>query len=124
MQTLCYEALRIANRRKTHCPDFGITYGLRTAQEQYELYELGRELGGTVVTNCDGYDKKSVHQSGLAIDFVVWIDGKISQDPAQYALVATCFFEAAGEVLTAQSLDMDWGGSFKSISDLGHVELT
>ena len=120
MQQLCHEALRIANSRKMYCPDFGISHGLRTTEEQYNLYCKGRfgSTGG-IVTNCDGVEKKSVHQFGYAIDFFPIINGQYNDEPENLALVATCFFEAAGNL----GLQMDWGGSFRSISDGFHVEL-
>ncbi len=128
MQKVCIEALRIANVRKTYCPDFGISDGFRTILKQSKLFEIGRKWNtthgewdtiGKTVTNCDGVINKSNHQSGLAIDFIVWIDGKISEDPAMYALVATCFYEAAANL----KLEGEWGGCYKSLSDLGHFDI-
>jgi hypothetical protein len=47
-----------------------ILHGFRTAQEQFELYKIGRKLTngvwtiiGKTVTNCDGYEVLSNHQS-------------------------------------------------------------
>jgi peptidoglycan L-alanyl-D-glutamate endopeptidase CwlK len=47
--------------------DFGIpsTGGLRTSEEQNKLYKKGW-------SKLDGYNKKSYHQSGLAIDIAVY----------------------------------------------------
>jgi len=128
MQEVCHEAMRIANLRKMHCPDFGISYGLRTKHEQFELYRLGREFDGfkwyvknksKVVTYRDGSTFKSTHQSGLAVDFFAYIDGKENYEPENMALIATCFMEAAENL----GHRFEWGGSFKSISDSGHFEL-
>lgn len=130
MQQVCHEAMRIANLRKTYCPDFGISDGLRTADEQFELYKKGRYFDGyswvtekdsEVVTYRDGHTLKSVHQSGFAIDFFA-IDpetGEADFSVESLALVATCFFEASSNL----GLNCDWGGSFKSISDAVHFEL-
>lgn len=51
--------------------DVGVlsTGGLRTAEQQNEIFNIGN-------SECDGYDKKSYHQTGLAIDFVPYINGK------------------------------------------------
>ena len=126
---LCRQALVIANTRKMYCPDFVITYGLRAADEQFALYQKGREfINGEwtivdrkkVVTYCDGLIKKSTHQSGFAIDFVPLVGGKVSYKPEHCALIATCFFEAASNM----NVQVDWGGSFRSISDGGHIEVT
>jgi len=128
MQTLCNAAILIANTRKAHCPDFGISFGFRTAQEQFSLFMKGRKLIGDawqvikpseVVTNCDGYDKLSVHQSALAIDFYCYIDGHANYDNANIALVVTCFYEAAADM----GIKMNSGLNFKSISDGCHIEV-
>ena len=127
MQLLVLAAMKIANTRKFFCPDFSITYGKRTTIEQFNLYKIGRkevlndvwEVTGKVVTNCDGYDTKSTHQSGNAVDFCAWVDGKSNFEPIHILAIATCFMEAASNL----GLDMDWGGSFRSISDIGHIEL-
>lgn len=119
MQKLCFKALEIANRRKTHCPDFGISAGRRTTEEQQKLYAQGRTTKGSIVTNCDGIKQKSVHQSGLAIDFYAYVDGKANYEISNLALIATCFFEAATDL----GINIDWGGSFKSISDCPHIEI-
>jgi len=46
----------------------GILAGLRTYDEQNELYEQGRYAGGDIVTNARGGE--SFHNFGLAIDYV------------------------------------------------------
>ena len=126
---LCFLALSIANNRKAFCPDFGISHGLRTAEEQFELYKLGRHKDvydnwhvideDKVVTNCDGYIKLSIHQSKLAIDFYCYVDGKANYDLGNIALVAMCFMEAAADL----GLKVNSGLNFKSISDGGHLEV-
>ena len=42
--------------------DFGITCGIRTAEEQHDLYEIGRTKNKNrkPVTYCDGYKKKVI----------------------------------------------------------------
>lgn len=128
MQRVCERALMIANKRKTICHDFGIVSGYRSAETQFELFKQGRtfndtngkwEVTGKTVTNCDGYLEESNHQSYNAIDFVVWYQGSISEDPAHYALVATCFYEAAADL----NCEGEWGGCYQSLSDLGHFDI-
>lgn len=127
MQQLVAKAFEISNQRKLHCPDFSITDALRTAVEQRELFKIGRiylcgeweKTGELIVTNCDGEDIVSVHQSGLAIDFCAWVDGKANYEPSNLALVVTAFYEAAFEL----GIEIDWGGNFKSISDGCHIEI-
>ena len=125
---LCFLALSIANNRKAFCPDFGISHGLRTQDEQFNLFKKGRvyvgheyliDDSGKVVTNCDGINTKSVHQSGLAIDFYCYVDGKANYDLGNIALVAMAFMEAAGDL----GLKVNSGLNFKSISDGCHLEV-
>ena len=126
MQQVCDRAMLIANSRKLHCPDFGLTRGFSTAEEQFELFKKGRDnngriiFSGLVVTYCDGYDILSAHQSGNAID-IVPIDehGKADWSDLAIMYVMTCFMEAASDL----GYEIDWGGSFKSISDGCHIEL-
>lgn len=51
--------------------DFGIlsTGGFRTAEMQNEIFKKGN-------SKCDGYIKKSYHQTGKAVDLVPYVDGK------------------------------------------------
>ena len=129
LQLICHGAIEIANTRKMYCPDFGISYGYRTAEEQFELFKKGRKIindvwvihiWSDVVTYCDGYNTISIHQTRLAIDFFALDDqGRVDYSPQSMALVATCFFESASN----EQVDIDWGGSFKSISDSGHIEV-
>ena len=122
VQELCNRAIKIANERKLYCPDFGISSGHRTTAEQYSLFCIGR-FGdeNPTVTNCDGTDKMSSHQSGLAIDFfaINSVTGREDYRPESLALVATCFFEAASDM----GIDADWGGSYRSFSDAPHIEV-
>lgn len=43
----------------------------RTAAEQNERYQLGRTRPGSIVTNTDGYRRKSKHQVWRAGDLLV-----------------------------------------------------
>ena len=65
-----FRAIRIASKKKDGIdmtiPQFG---GLRTADQQNKLFENG-------FSKCDGYDKKSYHQSGRAVDVIPYIKGK------------------------------------------------
>jgi hypothetical protein len=133
LQEIVTEGLYIANHRKLYCPDFSITHGLRTAEEQFKLFMIGRQLVGEneyikigkTVTNTDGYINISEHQKvdesgkALAFDFVAWFRGRISYDEGHMALVATVFYEAAGD----KGVNIDWGGNYKSISDGAHISL-
>ena len=72
---------------ETSVIDFVITQGLRTVEEQFELYKKGRILKDNkwiiynkdeIVTNCDGTVNKSNHQSGNAVDICAYMNGKLS----------------------------------------------
>ena len=119
MQRLCQEAMHIANNRKMHCPDFGISRGRSTTETQQALYAKGRTAPGNIVTNCDGIKNRSVHQDALAIDFYGYVNGKADYSDGVVALIATCFMEAASNL----RINIDWGGSFRSISDGAHIEI-
>lgn len=50
--------------------DCSVIYGIRTTEEQQELYAQGRTKPGYIVTYKDGIINKSKHQEGLAVDVV------------------------------------------------------
>ena len=126
-QQLVAKAFEISNKRKLHCPDFSITDALRTSSEQFNLYKVGRvfigqqwaRTGKPILTKCDGYDILSTHQSGMAIDYAAWVDGKSNFDDGNMALIATVFYEAAFEL----GIEIEWGGNYGSISDGCHIEI-
>jgi hypothetical protein len=64
LQFLAVEVIRISPI------DFAITSGLRTTEEQQELYKQGK-------SKYDGITNKSKHQEGKAIDICPCIDGKL-----------------------------------------------
>jgi peptidoglycan L-alanyl-D-glutamate endopeptidase CwlK len=93
--------------------DFGIplTGGYRTAETQNKLFLDGK-------SNADGYDKKSRHQSGQAVDVYAYVDGKASWEPEHLSMVACAMLEAAIRL----DVNMRWGGHFKSFIDMPHFE--
>ena len=95
--------------------DFGIpeTGGKRSAEMQKALFDEGLSM-------CDGYDKKSFHQSGNALDFYAYVDGKASWQPEHLAQVACAFLQAANQL----GVNLKWGGLFKSFTDMPHVEIS
>lgn len=106
---------RVAHRAIQITPiDFGIpsTGGLRTAEVQNELFRNGK-------SKLDGYKKKSYHQSGRALDFYAYVDGKASWDELHLAMVATAFLQAASEL----GVKLEWGGLWRSFKDMPHVQL-
>ncbi len=88
---------------------------LRDAEYQNSLYQIGRTKPGKVVTNCDGYRKKSNHQSGKAFDIVpVDNSGKILWNDSQK------FREIAD---LAVSLGLSAGFYWRKFKDSPHIEL-
>ena len=94
--------------------DFGhpADAGKRTAERQNELYQAGK-------SKCDGYKKLSRHQSGKALDFYAFVDGRASWDTGHLAMVAAAFLQAASIL----GYKLKWGGLWKSFKDYPHVEL-
>lgn len=94
--------------------DFGhpSSGGLRTAEEQNALYENGK-------SRCDGFVLKSLHQSGRALDFYAYVDGKASWDDYHLAMVASAFLQSASKL----GYSLEWGGLFKNFKDFPHIQI-
>lgn len=93
--------------------DFGITSGKRTKEEQNALFKKG-------ASQLDGYSKKSRHQTGHALDFVVYDEnGKVTWGFSYYEQVSWAFKQAARELGVA----IVWGGDWRSFKDGPHIEL-
>ena len=105
-----------------------IVQGLRTIEEQNELYAQGRTKPGPIVTKAKG--GSSFHNYGLAIDFAILTDKdgngtfedlswdiKRDNDKDGVAdwLEVVRVFEAAG---------WEWGGKWSSIKDYPHLQKT
>jgi peptidoglycan L-alanyl-D-glutamate endopeptidase CwlK len=91
-----------------------ITQGVRSAAQQRALYAQGRTRPGKIVTNCDGYIKKSPHQHWLAIDIAIVKNGAVEwADLPEY--------HDLGEYW--ESLGGFWGGRIASLGDVYHFEL-
>lgn len=111
---------------KSACTAQGIKIGisecLRTVAEQDALYAKGRTTPGSIVTNCKGNTYSSMHQWGVAADFYLIMDvdgdGATADDTFNNS---TNLFERVGKI--AESIDLEWGGSWKNFKDLPHVQL-
>ena len=111
LQELANKAIEIST------VDFGVlkSGGLRTAEEQNKLYKAKK-------SKCDGYEKKSYHQSGRAIDFVPYVDGGYTWNNKQAFLaiglaVGQAWKEMADEDRTVNGNYLHWGG-FWNAKDL------
>lgn len=100
----------------------GVAECLRTKAEQDALYTKGRTAPGKIVTNAKGSSYSSMHQWGVAFDFYLKIDidgdGQISDDAYNNAKKT---FNQVGAL--AKSIGLEWGGDWKSIKDLPHIQL-
>ena len=103
--------------------DFGIPQdgGLRTAKRQAEMYAQGRTVAGNKITNADGVNKKSYHQSGKAFDIYAFVDGKASWEHKHYEPIARHLQKVALEKF---GVKLDWGGDWTSFKDLPHFQIT
>ena len=94
--------------------DFGIPSdgGLRTDEEQNELYKAGK-------SQLDGYIQESNHQTGNAFDVFAYVDGKASYKKEHLYEVATAILAAASQL----GIAIRWGGHWKNFVDMPHFEL-
>lgn len=78
--------------------DFGVTSGIRTAEEQHELYKRG-------ASQCDGYKKLSYHQTGKAVDLMGWFQGRPTWEMKFYDDIGDAMIAAAKEL----DVPLRWG---------------
>ncbi len=96
-----------------------VTDGVRSLEQQMALYAQGRTMPGRIVTNCDGVVKRSNHQPhadgfGHAVDLAFVLNGVPSWDSSLPWMLYGSMAQQQGLV---------WGGMFKTLVDLPHVEL-
>lgn len=94
--------------------DFGIPVsgGIRTAEEQNELYHVGQ-------SQLDGYNKKSFHQTGMALDVYAFVNGRASWGKEHLAMVAAAMLQSASEL----GYKLEWGGLWRNFEDYPHFQL-
>lgn len=90
-------------------PEFG---GYRTEVDQHKLFSRG-------VSQCDGTELKSYHQTGNALDVYAYVDGKASWKKEHLAMIAAAMLQAA----SALGYRLEWGGLFISFNDMPHFQL-
>lgn len=104
--------------------DFTITDGVRTSDQQWRLYLIGREKPGKIVTNCDGTFDKSNHQRkadgyGHAVDIYTWKNGKLDVNDVDGLKVVSAHIKECAKRL---GIAIGWGGDWKT-KDYPHFEL-
>ena len=85
--------------------------GLRTYDEQNDLYAQGRTKQGNIVTNARG--GYSNHNFGIAFDIGVFEGSRYLDDSPKYK----------GVGLLGMDLGLEWGGNWKTIQDEPHFQL-
>jgi len=88
-----------------------MTNGCRSIAEQNKLYVKGRTAPGSIVTNARG--GYSWHNFGLAADYAFVINGKVTWNGP---------WDMFGRI--AKECGLEWGGSWKTLKDRPHVQLT
>lgn len=84
------------------------TAGLRTAKMQKELFDKGR-------SQLDGINKVSYHQSGKAIDFVPYIDGKPTwANNKAFLAIADAAFKTWDDIPDKSGYHLHWGGYWRA----------
>jgi peptidoglycan L-alanyl-D-glutamate endopeptidase CwlK len=107
----------IAIRGVTESPfDFGIPGlgGRRTNAEQFVLFNKG-------ASKCDGYKKKSYHQTGKAFDVYAFVRGKATWEQKYYEPIARHLQEFAKK---EYSVRLEWGGDWRSFIDMPHFQIS
>lgn len=101
--------------------DFAAAQGVRTDEEQEELYAQGRTKPGKIVTwTLDSKHKKQADGYGHALDLVPVINGKIDWNDIQaFHMLATLMFRAAMEL----GHEIEWGGHWMKNKDYPHFQV-
>lgn len=95
--------------------DFGIPQhgGKRTADEQNLLYKNKK-------SKCDGFEKKSYHQTGNAFDIYGYVDGKATWNKEILTEIARHIQKVAME---RYNVDLTWGGDWTRFVDMPHFQI-
>lgn len=91
--------------------DIGISFGIRSLEEQQKVFNDRKSM-------CDGIIKKSKHQDGLAVDFICFVNSKLTYEiKYYYYIVGLC-----EEIARRLNIDVQ-SGIWWSFEDGGHIEL-
>lgn len=93
----------------------------RTVAEQEALYAKGRTKPGAIVTRARGLSFSSMHQWGVAFDFVVEMDCDKDGDIDIKDLYNNKLMTKVGKL--GKKVKLEWGGEWKSIVDKPHFQL-
>lgn len=102
--------------------DCTVVSGIRTQEEQQDLYAKGRTAPGDIVTHKDGVNKRSRHQTGLAVDVVPYpIDWKDKERFRQFGWYVKGIAKMQFRYGTIEH-ELKWGGDW-NWKDLPHFEI-
>ena len=125
LQGINVDLIELIHRSITLSPhDFGIPKygGLRTSDEQFELYNKRPK-----VTTLDGFIKRSYHQSGNAFDIYLYDEhGACWSCKWKYYEIAKHIkdnFECMKEEGYFKNKELTWGGDWQNFPDLPHFEI-
>lgn len=104
---VCKRAIEISSY------DFGITDGVRDLETQRKYVSEGKSqtIDSKHLVQDDGY--------GHAIDFAVYVDGKVTWEIGYYRKVVQAFFTAAIEL----GVQIEAGAMWLTLADGPHIQL-
>ena len=79
-----------------------------------------RAVEGKKITNADGVNNKSYHQSGKAFDIYAFVEGKATWDHKYYEPIARHLQKVAKDKF---GVDLEWGGDWDKFKDLPHFQI-
>ena len=118
--------LEFEQRIKVRELPFYLFMGLRTFEDQDELYAQGRTKTGKIVTNARGGD--SFHNYGLAADYV--LDGQLDKPGTQWSWDIRADLDENGTndwlqmANIAQACGLEAGYFWKRFPDAPHVQMS
>lgn len=89
--------------------DFIITDGKRTVAEQRHYVKIGASR-----------TMKSRHLLGYAIDYVGFVNGKVTYNAVIMKEIAAAFKKASKDL----NIPIEWGGDWKGFVDTPHIQLS
>jgi peptidoglycan L-alanyl-D-glutamate endopeptidase CwlK len=117
LQTIMQAAVKVV--------DFSVIYGHRSIEEQQALFSKGRETSGSIVTYCDGVEKKSKHNysPSKAVDIIPYPSGW--KDEERFSYVAGVIMTVADRLLREGLVEnrLEWGGNWSRFKDRPHFQL-
>lgn len=111
---LCKRVQKLLDRCKSEGLNVDLFQGLRSFDEQAELYANGRTKPGKIVTNAK--PGSTWHNYGLAVDIV------FKTPKGKWTWDESCDWAKLGKL--GKECGLSWGGDWKKLKDRPHFELT